>query len=75
MNFGVPAERRTKRNENERQIICHCRINKDAMNVEDVYNTNLIGALRAIPKVWNKRLEQLEIRETIKTIQTTAVLR
>ena len=34
----------------------------------------VVGALGTIPKCLEKRLEKLEIRERIETIQTTALL-
>ena len=36
---------------------------------------NVIGALRATPKGMVKGLEDMEIREQVETIQTTALLR
>ena len=35
----------------------------------------VVGALGTVPEGLDKRLEELEIRERIKTIQTTALLK
>ena len=77
MNFAVLENQ----NENQRerkdiQILVPCqRAEKELWNMKVMVILIVVGALEMLLKSLEKRLEELEIRGRIKTIQTTAVFK
>ena len=70
----VPADHRVKLNGNENmeEYPDHLREWKKLWNMRVKVIPIVVGALEMVPKSLGKRLEELEIRGRIETIQTTA---
>ena len=75
MNFAVPADHRVKLKENEKmdRYLDLARELKKPWNRRVRVIPIVIGALGPFPKSLEKRLEELEIRGRIETIQTAAI--
>ena len=72
--FSEP-QTENQRKQKERQVLRPCQRTKKAVEDEVTVIPVVIGMLQIVLKDLEKRLEKLEIREWIKTIQTTALLR
>ena len=77
MNFAVPADHRVKLKESEKKdkYLNLAREPKKLRNMKVKFIPIVIGALGTVIKGLVQGLEDLEIREWVETIQTTALLR
>ena len=76
MDFAVPADHRVKLKENEKmdKYLDLARELKKLWNMRVKVIPIVVGTLETVPISLKKRLEDLEIRGRIETIQTTALL-
>ena len=75
MDFFVPADHRGKRKENEK-IVKYRDLTRKVKNYRTWEGPFEVSALGMVPKVLkNKRLEELELRDGIETVQTKALPR
>ena len=77
MDFAVPADHKIKLNESEKKDKYQdlARELKKLSNMKVTVILIIIGALGTVTKWLVKRLEDLEIRGRVVTIQTTVLLR
>ena len=79
MDFAVPVDHRVKLKESEKKDKYHDlarELKKNKLwNMEATIIPIVIGAFDTVTKGLLKWLEDLEIREQVKTIKTTALLR
>ena len=73
MDFAIPMYQRVKIKENKKRdkYLDLARELKNLWNMKMIVIPNVIGVLGTLSKVLVKRLENLEIRGQVKTIQTT----
>ena len=77
VDFAVPVDHRVKLIENEKKdkYLDLARELKNLWNTKVTVIPIVIGTLGTISEELRKRLEDLEIRRQVETIQTTALLR
>ena len=76
MDFAVPGDHRVKLKESEKKYWDFVRdFFKKMWNMKVTVIPILIGALGTVTKGLIQRLEDLEIRGRVETIQNTAILR
>ena len=77
VNFAVPADNRIKIKENEKRDIYLdlARQLKKLWDLKVLVIPVVIGTLGTVPKDLVMEMEELEIGEQIRTIQTSALLR
>ena len=77
MDFAVPADHRVKLKESEKKdkYLDLARELKKLWNMKMTFIPIIIGALGTVTKGLIKRLEDLEIRGRVETIQTSTLLR
>ena len=75
VDFAVPANHKVKLKESEKKnkYLDLARELKKLWNMKVIFISIIIGALGTVNEWLLKRLEDLEIRERVKTIQTTTL--
>ena len=75
MDFAVPANHWVKFKEREKKSFDLAWELKNLWNMKTMVIPIVISALDTVTKVLVQELEDMEIRERVETIQTTALLR
>ena len=75
VNFAIPVDDWVKIKENKRQILGPCLRTKKLWNMRITGIPIVVDVLGKVRKGLEKRLEELEIKKRIETIQTIAMLR
>ena len=77
MDFVVPVDHRVKTKESKTtdKYLNLARDLKKLLNINMTIISIVVGALGTVPRGLEKRLEKLEIRGRIETLQTTVLLR
>ena len=71
MALAIPANRRVKTKDKEKREVSEpCQRAKKAVEYDKTAIPIVIGALETVPKILLRGLEDVEIGEQIKTIQT-----
>ena len=73
MDFTIKADHSLKIKQKDRQILGSCKRAGKLWNMKVAVIPIVVGALGTVLKGLEKKLEGMEIRERIKTIQTAVV--